>query len=356
MTALQTALKTYLLCPNCGTGKLMLDVQTLACGNCESVYKSDPEKGFAILLAPNALHNSSKTDIQKWWGDLYAQLYKSTDANLTSERLLQMVDDFEDMMRQRLHLVTEEMPLRQLANKRILEIGPGGGGHCCLFKKYGAEVVAVDITVERALSTAGKLSLMAGPESLGFNADGENLPFADDSFDIVYSNGVLHHSENTDKCIAEVCRVLKPGGKAVIMLYSRHSATFWLNIVPRAIITGEMFRWPEPQWIGRLTEGTPKHGDTKNPFTRVYSAAEMRRAFAAFDIKSLRKSSFQFDNFCIPKLTQLRAAVMKLFGRKAHPGGVLVYGSPFMNETALELWLGKYMGFAWNIVAEKPMR
>ena len=42
--------------------------------------------------------------------------------------------------------------------------------------------------------------------------------------------------------------------------------------------------------------------------------------------------------------------------RAAHPGGVLVYGSPFMNETALELWLGKYMGFAWNIVAEKPMR
>lgn len=354
MTAIQNAAETYLLCPKCKAQQLSLREQALTCGECHASYSADLDKGFAVLLAPEVGEDGAKGDIQKWWGDLYAQIYKDTDANLTPEGLTQLVNDFEDMMHKRQHLAVVEMPLAELKGKRVLEIGPGGGGHSCLFKKYGAEMVAADITPERAISTASKLSLMEGPDSLGFNADGENLPFADNSFDIVYSNGVLHHSVDTDKCIEEVYRVLKPGGKAVIMLYSRHSSAYWLNIVPRAIITGEMFRWPEPQWIGRLTEGRPKYGETKNPFTRVYSAVEMRQAFAMFEIKSLRKSSFQFDNFCVPRLSQARHKLMKFFGRKAHPGGILVYGSSFMNETALELWLGEAFGFAWNIIAEKP--
>jgi len=353
MSVLQAAAETYLCCPQCREQKLSLVESTLVCRQCQAVYQADPGRGFAALLAPEVAEQSAKQDIQKWWGDLYAQLYKETDDTLTPDRLYRMVDQFEGLMTARHHLAVMEMPLAKVAGKRVLEIGPGGGGHSCLFKKYGAKVVAADITPERAISTAGKLTLMEGPESLAFNADGENLPFADNCFDIVYSNGVLHHSLDTDKCIDEVYRVLKPGGRAVIMLYSRHSASYWLNIVPRALITGEMFRWPEPQWIGRLTEGRPKHGETKNPFTRVYSAAQMIQAFRRFDIESLRKSSFQFDNFCIPKLSQVRHKLMELFGRQAHPGGVLVYGKSFMTETRTELLLGRYLGFAWNIVARK---
>ena len=264
-----------------------------------------------------------------------------------------MVGSFEELMQIRRHLAAVEMPLADLAGKHVLEIGPGGGGHSCLFKKYGAKVVVADITPERAASATRKLSMMSGPSSIGLNADGENLPFQENAFDIVYSNGVLHHSENTDQCIDEVFRVLKPGGKAVIMLYSRHSATFWLNIAPRALVTGEIFRWPEAQWIGRLTEGRPKFGMTKNPFTRVYSKAEIRKAFGRFDIRSLRKSSFQFDNFAVPRLTQIRNAVFRAFGRQPHPGGVLVYGSPYQPESRLELMLGRLVGFSWNIVAQK---
>lgn len=342
-----------LRCPHCHASGLAEAASGLRCGQCGTAYEASAETGFARLLAPGAI-NDGKANIQKWWGDLYAQLYKATDDSLTTATLAGMVDQFEDLMRQRRHMVAVEMPLAELAGQRVLEIGPGGGGHSCLFKKYGARVVAADITPERAMSTARKLSLMPGPESLGVNADGENLPFDDDSFDIVYSNGVLHHAENTDRCLDEVFRVLKPGGRAVIMLYSRHSSVFWLNIVPRALFSGEMFRWPEPQWIGRVTEGKPKFGETKNPFTRVYSAAEIRRAFARFAVLSLRKSSFQFDNVAIPRLTQLRNAVLPLFGQPPHPGGVLVYGTPCVPETRLELALGPWMGFSWNVVAQKP--
>lgn len=344
-----------LLCPSCGGKELTLAEDRLECRGCGVHFPAQNEIGFAAMLPPSVADSVAKQNIQKWWGDLYEQLYAETDRDLTPDKLIELTDAFEDLMHARRHLVVTELQLRELDGKHLLEIGPGGGGHSCLFKKYGARVAVADITPERALSTARKLSLMEGPDSAAFNADGEYLPFRDDSFDIVYSNGVLHHAEDTDKCISEVFRILKPGGRAVIMLYSRHSAIYWLNILPRAIVTREIFRWSEPEWIGRLTEGRPKYGTTKNPFTRVYSRKEMQRAFASFNILSLRKSSFQFDNFALPKLSQIRYKLFEIFGYKPHPGGVLVYGAPYMPETGLELRLGAIAGFAWNIVAEKPM-
>ena len=54
-------------------------------------------------------------------------------------------------------------------------------------------------------------------------ADAENLPFDADTFDVFYSNGVLHHTPDTERTIAEAHRVLKPGGTAKVMLYYRNS-------------------------------------------------------------------------------------------------------------------------------------
>jgi hypothetical protein len=115
-----------------------------------------------------------------------------------------------------------------------------------------------------------------------------------------------------------------------------------------------MFRWPEAEWTGRLTEGKPVHGTTRNPITRVYSRRQMERLFSAFDIETLRKHSFQFDNFCIPRLTQIRNRVLSALKFEAHPGGLIVYGAPYIPETALERALSPLLGFAWNIKARKP--
>lgn len=348
---------SYVRCPNCCSGDLSVDDKTLFCADCDCNFHIEPEIGFYGLLDQDPSDgNTRNTNIQKWWGDLYRQLYEETDSNLTTDILTEMVDGFEDLMEQRRHLVTEEMPLKDLAGKLVLEIGPGGGGHSCLFQKYGARVVAADITPERALSTAKKLALMPGGPGAAYNANAENLPFQDNSFDVVYTNGVLHHAQDTDRCFEEVLRVLKPGGQVIAMLYSRHSATFWLNILPRAIFTGRFFRLPEPEWIGQVTEGTPKFGETRNPYTRVYSKSQIYQLMTKFEVTQLRKSSFQFDNFCIPRLTQMRNWLLRKIGRAPHPGGTLVYGAPYMTETNLELLLGRYLGFSWNIVATKPTK
>ncbi len=294
-----------------------------------------------------------KEDIRSWWGDHYRQRYAGHEDGLDRASFDARLRELEEFFRLRRHLAVVEMPLADLRGKTALEIGSGAGAHSALFASHGASVVAADITPERVMATARKLALVANGEGRAYQADAENLPFRDDSFDIVYSNGVLHHSEDTERCIEEVHRLLKPGGRAVIMLYSRHSAAYWFNILPRALITAEIFRWPEAQWIGRVTEGKPRFGKTRNPITRVYSLRAIRRLFGQFTVRSLRKSSFQFDNLCIPHLTQMRKAVLEALGHRAHPGGILVYGEPFVPETPLELWLGKFLGFAWNIVAEK---
>lgn len=342
-----------LRCPDCHAAGLDRESEgMLVCGTCARQFPIDPQNGVLSLFSEDS-ESGIKSDIRAWWGDLYRQLYAAHETTLSAEALAQGLGDLEDMFRMRGHLAVVEMPLEKLSGLSVLEIGPGSGAHSALFKRHGASVVSVDITPERVVGTAIKLALTSGGKGRSYHADAENLPFRDDSFDIAYSNGVLHHSENTDHCIAEVERVLKPGGKAVIMLYSRHSSTYWFNIVPRAILTLEMFRWPEAQWIGRLTEGKPKFGATKNPITRVYSKRQIKKLFGSFRLVSLRKNSFQFDNFCVPRLTQIRAAILKALGCPAHPGGVLVYGKPTVPDTAPELALGPYLGFSWNIVAEK---
>lgn len=298
--------------------------------------------------------SAGKGDIRAFWGDLYQQLYAENDSTLSPESLERQIDELEDLFRIREQPCVVEMPLSDLAGLKVLEIGSGGGGHSCIFKRHGADVTAVDITPERVISTAMKFALLKGGSGNALEADAENLPFPADGFDIVYSNGVLHHSVDTERCIAEIYRVLKPGGTAVIMLYSRVSAAYMFNIFPRGIVTGEMFRWPEAEWIGRLTEGKPKFGETRNPITRIYTKRAMEKLFNRFKIDSLRKWSFQFDNFCVPRLTQIRRWVLSHVGFPPHPGGTIVYGRPFVPDTAAERWLGRYLGFGWVIKATKP--
>ena len=349
---LRTDLEKLFRCPACGQQNLSLEPsqQGVVCADCDAVYPADFDAGLCSFL-PAALDSDAKQDIRKWWGDLWRQRYADHD-ELELDELTALLDQMEDLFQKRQLLPAIEMSA-DLSGQSVLEIGSGAGGHSAAFARRGASVVALDITPERVMSTARKLDLISD-DGRAYQGDAENLPFRDASFDIVYSNGVLHHSENTEKTIAEVYRVLKPGGKAVLMLYARHSSVFWLNVFPRGLVTGEMFRWPEPEWIGRLTEGKPKFGDTKNPFTRVYSRDEIKKLLGAFAIESLRKNSFQFDNVAMPRGTQMRNAVLKLFGVPSHPGARMIYGTDFYPETALELWLGKYIGFGWNIIARKP--
>ncbi len=120
-------------------------------------------------------------------------------------------------------------------NKDVLEIGVGFGcDHSQIAKQKPNLLNGIDLT-ERAIENT-KLRF----KNLGLNSflkidNAEKLSFKDNTFDAIYSWGVLHHSPDTPKCFEEVYRVLKPGGFAKIMIYHKHSPVGWMLWVRYAL-------------------------------------------------------------------------------------------------------------------------
>ena len=116
----------------------------------------------------------------------------------------------------------------------MLEVGCGAGVDLARFAKGGANVVGVDLA-----SSAIDLA-RANFEQQGLTgdfrvADGEALPFPDDSFDLVYAHGVVQYTANPQRLVDECRRVLKPGGEAVFQVYNRVS---WLNALSKLMKVG----------------------------------------------------------------------------------------------------------------------
>ncbi len=163
--------------------------------------------------------------------------------------------------------------------KKILEIGCGLGTDLLQFGRGGADVTGVDLT-PKSIELVKKRFTLAGIQVDARVADAENLPFENDTFDVVYSFGVLHHTPNTQKAIDEVRRVLKPGGKIIIMLYNRTSMHVWLGVPLYALLrlsgkkkTGS--QTTTDSWI-RIYDGND------NPLGKAYSKGEMEKMFSAF--------------------------------------------------------------------------
>jgi ubiquinone/menaquinone biosynthesis C-methylase UbiE len=125
--------------------------------------------------------------------------------------------------------------------KKILEIGVGAGTDHLQWARAGCKCHGVDLTAA-AIVTAGKHLALYGLKSDLRHIDAEILPFKDASLDLVYSWGVIHHSEKPERIIAEIHRVLKPGGKFVGMLYNRYSvavAKLWFR---HGLLAGKPWR------------------------------------------------------------------------------------------------------------------
>jgi ubiquinone/menaquinone biosynthesis C-methylase UbiE len=106
--------------------------------------------------------------------------------------------------------------------RQVLEIGVGIGADFVRFGKAGANAVGLDLSI-RSLALARQNAEINHVLPALLEADAEALPFADHTFDLVYSWGVLHHTPDTERAIREVHRVLKPGSECRVMLYHRRS-------------------------------------------------------------------------------------------------------------------------------------
>ncbi|WP_126443907.1 class I SAM-dependent methyltransferase [Sulfuricystis multivorans] len=102
-----------------------------------------------------------------------------------------------------------------LAGKRIIDFGCGDGAFAYWLTQYGAQVVGIDPTHE-AIVLGRKRHLTQGSQAILLTASGYATPFADASFDGLISSDVIEHVQHPDRFLAEIHRLLKPGGWAVI--------------------------------------------------------------------------------------------------------------------------------------------
>jgi SAM-dependent methyltransferase len=176
----------------------------------------------------------------------------------------------------------------------LLEIGCGMGTDLSSFFRGGARVFAIDLT-EGHLQLARRRLLVEGSAVRVLRADAEQLPFASDSFDAVYSFGVLHHTPGTAQAVAEIHRVLRPGGRAIVALYHRHSVFYWFyTLFVRGVLHGRLF----VDGYRRLIADVERHEHSDAlPLVKVYSRREMRRLFGRFTSTRLEVHHLKQEDF-----------------------------------------------------------
>ena len=215
---------------------------------------------YALSMASGASAAGLKTTVADFW-----------NAEPCGSRYLNHAD-FAAHARERYSLepfIPDFAGFRSSGGKRVLEIGVGMGADYEQWLRAGAIATGVDVSWQ-SLARARQRCEQAGLKHDLQCADAERLPFGADSFDIVYSYGVMHHSPDTARCVSEAWRVLKPGGTAKIMLYHHPSMTglmLWLR-----------FGILKFQTIRRCV-----YQNLESPGTKTFTIAEVRAMFKEFD-------------------------------------------------------------------------
>jgi len=158
------------------------------------------------------------------------------------------------------------------AGKRLLEVGVGQGTDLVQFAKAGADVSGIDIT-QRHLNLAARNFELRGLQANLQRAAAAAIPFEDDSFDVVYSFGVLHCTDNTVRCLSECHRVLKPGGELILAMYYKYSFFHAYTIFVNGILRGKLRKLGYKGLMSLIESGAD--GVRFVPLVKTYSRRQL---------------------------------------------------------------------------------
>lgn len=154
----------------------------------------------------------------------------------------------------------------------VLEIGVGmGADHVRLARAAPQSLTGIDLTLRAVDWTKQRIAAEGLSSGLAVS-DAERLPFRHEAFSVVYSWGVLHHSPDTSAAVKELYRVLRPGGRARVMIYHSRSIVGYLLWLRYGLFRGRPRR--------ALTEIYAEH--LESPGTKAYSVSEAEELFSAF--------------------------------------------------------------------------
>jgi len=246
----------------------------------------------------------AQEQVRSYWNSQPCDSELSARARMSREFFL-------DVERQRYALqphIPEILSRIDWRGKRVLEVGAGVGTDARNIIGRGASYTGINVDRGSTEATAQALRVFS-LQGVTLERNATALDFPGDMFDIVYSFGVIQHIPEARKAVAEIYRVLKPGGEVLVMLYNRSSINYALEIMflrklglrllalPGAIALLEMLGLPgeklrrhrqifkergrmsDAEWLSRNTNG-PDY-----PYCRVYGEAEAADLFSAFGIE-----------------------------------------------------------------------
>ena len=186
-------------------------------------------------------YNLGRQDKNKSWWEGLPMTYEDWDSKnrvpTTKEEFLKVEERFLSGN----PFLYDKFDFNKFKGKKVLEIGCGSGAASCLFAKGGAKVTSADIT-QTAINITKNNARLQKVKLIVSRQDAEKLNFPDNSFDFIFSWGVLHHSQNTPKAFEEVARVLKKGGKGLIMVYNKNSLRYYVNGFYWLFLKGKIFK------------------------------------------------------------------------------------------------------------------
>jgi SAM-dependent methyltransferase len=208
---------SILRCPSC-RGMLREQEGGLSCPGCRSFYRS--RNGTVRFVDNESYAGNFGFEWHK-----YAQTQLDQDGSCESEVGFCQKTGFSP---------------EEIRGKLVLDVGCGTGRFAEVASRWGARVVGID------LSSAAEVAArnLANRKSVTiFQADIFALPFAPESFDFIYSIGVLHHTPDCAQAFKVLPSFLKPGGSIAIWLYSGYHNWYRFSDLYRKVTHRLPARW-----------------------------------------------------------------------------------------------------------------
>lgn len=228
---------------------------------------------FGLGTGSRTVKMNAKQQVHDFWNEASC----GEDLYLKGETLRQK---YHQQAKERYALepyIADFADFQSFANQQVLEIGVGLGADHQQFAEAHANLHGCDLTERAIAHTRERLALFSLRSELRV-ADAENLPYASNTFDLVYSWGVIHHSPDTQQVADEIFRVLKPGGLAKVMIYHKHSWVGYLLWLRYALARGKPTTDLAAIYANHL----------ESPGTKAYSKAEAQQLFAQFRQVSIK--------------------------------------------------------------------
>lgn len=258
-----------------------------------------------------------ENEIQDFWqahpcgADLVGDLNEETRAEY--EEFFRRYDDFR--YKKEPHIL-RNLDRVGFAGKRVLEIGLGQGADAEQIVRRDGIYSGVDLTDESVKRVRMRFSLHELPFDSIEQASALDLPFEDSAFDIVFSHGVLHHIPEIGRAQSEIARVLRPGGRLIVMLYAKWSlnyllsislarrlgltALYVLGINARGIYGDHLSNAKKMGLVRYLSMTNFINVNTDgpfNPYSKVYGRGEISKDFSDFEIVETHKESMHAPPF-----------------------------------------------------------